>query len=221
MELVLASRNAHKVGEFDKIFAGEHLDNCRILSLNDIGYEGEIEEDGASFEENALIKAAAPALRGYIGLADDSGLAVDALGGAPGIYSARYAGDHGNDEANNQKLLAEMRDVPDGKRTAGYVCAVAIVLPKGSAVVLPPEIDASALLPARLRGKVGGCAVVRGECRGTILREYHGTGGFGFDPLFYREDLKKTFAEITAEEKNAISHRGEAARKMAALLRTL
>ena len=221
MELVLASRNAHKVREFADIFSREKIDNCRILSLNDIGYEGEIEEDGASFEENALIKAAAPALRGYIGLADDSGLAVDALGGAPGIYSARYAGGHGDDSANNEKLLAELANVPDGERTAGYVCAVALVLPKDSGIVLPTGADASVLLPARLRGKVGGCAVVRGECRGTILRAYRGEGGFGYDPLFYQEDLKKTFAEITAEEKNAISHRGEAARKMAALLRTL
>lgn len=220
MEFVLASRNAHKVREFGTILSGEGVD-CRILSLDDIGCPGEIEEDGASFEENALIKAAVPALAGHIGLADDSGLAVDALDGAPGIYSARYAGGHGDDTANNEKLLSELRSVPDEKRTAGYVCAVALVLPKGSSIVLPAGLDASVLLPARLRGKVGGCLVVRGECRGTILREYHGTGGFGYDPLFYREDLKKTFAEVTAEEKNAISHRGAAVRKMAAILKSL
>lgn len=179
--------------------------HIEVLSLDDIGYTDEIVEDGASFEENAWIKAATPAAMGYIGIADDSGLTVDALRGAPGIYSARYAGEGANDAANNQKLLAEMECVPDADRGAAFVSVVACVLPK----------EYEGMIPAELRTtKEDVCGfTVRGECRGRVLREARGCDGFGYDPLFYVEEKGMTFAQLTSEEKNAISHRGVAMRE--------
>ncbi len=199
MKIVLASRNQKKINELRTLLTDSFPD-IEILSLDDVGIEGDIEENGSTFEENALIKARVAAKTGYIGVADDSGLSVDALGGEPGVYSARYAarcnfaGDH-DDEGNNQCLLYNLRNVPDAQRTGGYVCAIACVFPDGREFT------------------------VRGEARGRILREYHGTGGFGYDPMFYFDEFKKTFAEITPMEKHAVSHRGKAIRAFAEQLK--
>ena len=201
MKIVLASRNQKKIAELRTLLC-EEFPAVEILSLDDVGIEGEIEENGTTFEENALIKARVAATSGYIGVADESGIAVDALGGEPGVYSARYAakcnfaGDH-DDEGNNQCLLYNLRNVPDEERTGGYVCAIACVLPDGREFT------------------------VRGEARGRILREYHGTGGFGYDPLFWFDQFGKTFAEVSAEEKHAVSHRGRAIRAFAAKLKEI
>ncbi|MBR2019110.1 MAG: RdgB/HAM1 family non-canonical purine NTP pyrophosphatase [Clostridia bacterium] len=190
MKIVLASRNRKKIAELRTLLS-ESFPTIEILSLDDVGILGEIEEDGQTFEENALIKARVAASSGYIGVGDDSGLTVDALDGAPGIYSARYAarcnyaGDH-DDEGNNQALLLNMREVADGDRGGAFVCAIGCVFPDGREWT------------------------VRGEARGRILREYHGAGGFGYDPLFFYEPLQKTFAELTPQEKNRVSHRGNA-----------
>ncbi len=199
MTIVLASHNRKKITELKALLASSFTD-LEILSLDDVGIFGEIEENGTTFEENALIKARVAASSGYIGIGDDSGLTVDALDGEPGIYSARYAarcnfaGDH-NDEANNTVLLQRLQDKPAEKRGAAFVCSIACVFPNGEELT------------------------VRGEARGRILEEYHGTGGFGYDPLFYYEPLDKTFAELSADEKNAVSHRGRAIRSLADALK--
>ena len=204
MKIVLASRNAKKIRELETLLAQHSSMHIEVLSLDDIGYTEEIVEDGTSFEENAWIKAATPAAMGYIGIADDSGLSVDALGGAPGIYSARYGGEGTNDAKNNEKLLAEMNEVPDEGRGAAFVSAVACVFPRECEVEIPEDV----------RTEKNGLSgfVVRGECRGTILRETRGCDGFGYDPLFYVSEKGCTFAELSSEEKNAISHRGVAMR---------
>ena len=201
MKIVLASRNQKKITELRTLLS-ESFPSIEILSLDDIGFEGDIEENGETFEENALTKARVAAKSGFIGVADDSGLSVDALGGEPGVYSARYAarcrfaGDH-DDEGNNQCLLYNLRDVPDEARTGAYVCAIACVLPDGREFT------------------------VRGEARGRILREYRGGGGFGYDPLFYFDDFGKTFAQVSAAEKHSVSHRGIAIRKFTEKLKKL
>ena len=205
MKIVLASRNAKKIRELETLLKENTSMHIEVLSLDDIGYTDEIVEDGASFEENAWIKAATPAAMGYIGIADDSGLTVDALNGAPGIYSARYAGEGANDAVNNRKLLAEMECVPDADRGAAFVSVVACVFPKEYEGMIPAELCVT---------KEGVCGfTVRGECRGTILREGRGCDGFGYDPLFYVEEKGMTFAQLTSEEKNAISHWGVAMRE--------
>ena len=193
MKIVLSSRNKKKIAEMRTLLQeqGGVFEDVEILSLDDIGYTDDVEETGTTFEENALIKASVPAEYGYIGIADDSGLSVDALDGAPGVYSARYAGEPCNDENNNQKLLRELESTPDEERTGAYVCAIACVFPDGRSFT------------------------VRGECRGRLLREYHGDGGFGYDPLFYCPGYQKTIAEVTPEQKNAVSHRGKAVRAFA------
>ena len=204
MKIVLASRNAKKIRELETLLAEHSSMHIEVLSLDDIGYTDDIVEDGTSFEENAWIKAFVPASLGYIGIADDSGLAVDALDGAPGIYSARYGGEGTTDAKNNEKLLAEMRDVPDEERGAAFVSAVACVFPKESEVSIPADIRAE-------KDGLSGF-IVRGECRGTVLREGRGCDGFGYDPLFYVAEKGRTFAELSSDEKNAISHRGVAMR---------
>ena len=193
MKIVLASRNAKKIKELRELLS-ENIPDVEILSLDDVGIHGEIEENGETFEDNAFIKAAAAAESGYIGIGDDSGLSVDALGGAPGVYSARYAGEHGDDEANNAFLLKNLENESD--RTAKFVSVVACVFPED-----------------KERGYF-----FRGETEGVILREYRGEGGFGYDPLFYCEPMQKTYAEMTAQEKNNISHRGKAMRLLAEFL---
>lgn len=180
IKIVLASRNKKKIEELRKLLCLELDSDISVLSLDDIGYHSDIEEQGETFEENAITKASVPAKYGYIGIADDSGLCVDALGGAPGVYSARYSG--GDDEDNNDLLLKEL----DGKdnRNAKYVCTMACVFPNHDKDF-----------------------VVRGECYGKILTERHGDGGFGYDPLFYYEPFGKTFAEVDLAKKNEVSHR--------------
>ncbi len=190
MKIVLASRNAHKIKELHAFLRPVDPD-IEILSLDDIGFVGDIEENGTTFEENALIKAQTVADMGYIGIADDSGLSVDALDGAPGVYSARYAGEHGDDHKNNMLLLENIADVPDEKRTAEFVSVIACAFPGGEHAPI----------------------VCRGACPGTILHAYRGNGGFGYDPLFYYAPYDKTYAEMTPEEKNSISHRANAMKK--------
>ncbi len=201
MELILASRNKKKIREMETILA-THFPGVRVLSLDDVGYVGDIEENGETFEENALIKArtameasgrkiAAIADDRIAAIADDSGLSVDALNGAPGVYSARYAGGHGDDAANNALLLKNLSHLPVEQRTARFVCCIALVYPDGREIT------------------------VRGETEGLIIDDARGNGGFGYDPYFYYEPFGKTFAELSADEKNAISHRGKAIAKLA------
>ena len=192
LKIVLASRNRHKLKELQTLL-GESIEDIEILSLDDVGLMDEIVEDGDTFEANALIKAKYAASSGYIGIGDDSGLTVDALGGAPGVFSARYAGEHGDDEANNQLLLKNLNDITD--RSAQFVCSIAVVFPNGESFT------------------------VKGIAEGKILREAHGEGGFGYDPLFWVEIFNKTLAEVTPEEKNSVSHRGKAVRALAEKLK--
>ena len=197
MELILASRNQKKIKEMETILA-THFPGVRILSLDDVGFEGDIEENGTTYEENALIKARTAVEAGnhkYPAIADDSGLSVDALDGAPGVYSARYAGGHGDDAANNALLLKNLSHLPVSKRTARFVCCIALVYPDGREMT------------------------VRGETEGLIIDEARGNGGFGYDPYFYYQPFGKTFSELTAEEKNTISHRGKAIAKLAEILK--
>lgn len=181
IRIVLASRNKKKINELRTLLWQELGKDVIVLSLDDIGYEGDIVENGRTFEENAITKASVPAKLGYIGIADDSGLCVDALKGAPGVYSARYSG--GDDEDNNDLLLKELERKDN--RKAKYVCTMACVFPDNSKDF-----------------------VVRGECYGKILTERQGKGGFGYDPLFYYEPFGKTFAEVELSKKNEVSHRG-------------
>ena len=184
MKVLLASNNGHKIKEIKEIL-GDFFD---VVSLREAGVESDPEETGATFEENARIKAVAGMkASGMPCIADDSGLEVFALDGLPGVMSARYAGGHGDDSANNEKLLRELENASD--RSARYVCVICMAFPNGHKIV------------------------ARGECRGTILKEARGEGGFGYDPLFFFPQFGKTFAEITAEEKNEVSHRKAALRE--------
>ena len=179
--LMLATGNAHKVAEL-KAMLGDRFD---VVSMKDAGIDLDPEENGATFEENSLIKAHALMDVAHCAcLADDSGLEVDALNGQPGVYSARFAGVHGDDKANNRKLLELMDDISE--RGCGFASAIALCRPGREDIV------------------------VRGVCRGTLLREERGQGGFGYDPLFLSDELGKTFAEAGADEKNAVSHRARA-----------
>ena len=176
--LIVASNNKNKLREFDAILGGLY----QVISMRGAGIDTDIEENGTTFEENALIKAKyVMDVTGSAAIADDSGLEVDALGGAPGVYSARYCGRHGDDEANNDLLLENLRNVP-APRTGRYVAAIALVRPGKAPIVR------------------------RGTCDGEILFERRGQGGFGYDPLFGCE-TGETFAEVSMETKNAISHR--------------
>ncbi len=176
-QLIVATGNAHKLREIAQIFQG-----FEVCSQKQAGFFGEVEETGETFMENALIKArAVVAALGLPALADDSGLCVPALNGAPGVRSARYSGEHGNDQANRDLLRKHLR--PHADRTAYFTSAVALVYPDGR------EFTAE------------------GRAYGRILEEERGTGGFGYDSIFYSDDLQKSFAEATAEEKNAVSHR--------------
>ncbi len=190
-EVVLASRNRGKLKELERLLADELGDVITLKSLDDIGFTEEIEESGTTFAENALIKANAVAALGHIALADDSGLCVEALDGAPGVYSARYAGGHGDDSANNALLLKNLSGKKE--RSAAFVSVFACAFPDGSAPI-----------------------VAEGRVAGELLEAPQGEGGFGYDPLFYYAPLGKTFAELSREEKNGISHRGKAVRAFAA-----
>ena len=195
MKIVLASKNAHKIKELQTLLS-KNIKDIEILSLDDVGITEEIEENGATYRENALIKARVAASSGYIGVGDDSGLSVRALGGAPGVFSARYAGVHGDNDANNVLLLKNLEGESD--RFAEFVCTIACVFPDGREPI-----------------------VVEGRTAGTIIDELIGNGGFGYDPLFFYEPLDKTFAELTPDEKNAVSHRGIAVRAFAKALREM
>ena len=189
--LVLASNNFGKLREL-KAILGDIYD---VYSMREMGINVDVEENGETFEENALIKAEAlMKLTGCATLSDDSGLCVDALGGRPGVHSARYCGVHGDDEANNQLLLKELENVDEPDRTAHYGAAVALCRPGHAPVT------------------------TYGMCCGKILREYRGEGGFGYDPLFYSDDLGMTFAEADPEAKNGVSHRARAIEKLIEVL---
>ena len=188
MEFIIASHNQKKIREMDAILGALGISFSPLP-------EGapEPEETGTTFEENALIKAqAACQLTAKPAIADDSGLAVEALDGAPGIYSARYC--EGSDADRNAFLLRKMEAVPDGSRQAKFVSAIACAFPNGDTLT------------------------VRGECPGEILRELHGEGGFGYDPLFWYDEAGCTFAELSAEQKNRVSHRARALQKMKQVL---
>ncbi len=220
IEIALASNNKKKIAELETMLSSIN-GGVRILSLRDVGFSGDIDEYGSSFEENSIIKASVPASLGYIGIADDSGLCVDYLNGAPGVYSARYAGDHGDDKSNRQKLLRELDGVPEEKRGAKFVCVASIVLPENSVYTIPDEFKPSedtANAAGVSRIKTG---LVRGECAGRILEQERGDGGFGYDVLFYSSDLEKSFGEASPEEKNGASHRGRAMSTLVRLIELL
>lgn len=175
--LVVATGNAHKLREIAEIFT-----DYEVVSQKQMGFDEDVEETGTTFAENALIKArAACKALGLPVLADDSGICVGALGGKPGIYSARYCGVHGDDKGNRRLLLKNLEGVKE--RKAHFNCAVALVYPDGRETV------------------------VEGKTHGSILLAEEGDGGFGYDPIFFSEDLQKSFGVATAEEKNAVSHR--------------
>ena len=204
---VLASRNAKKIEELRRILE-RTLPGIKLLSLSDIGFEEEIEETGATFEENAIIKASVPASLGYIGIADDSGLAVDALNGAPGVTSARYAGEGCTPADCRVKLLEEMKDVPEEDRGAGFVSVIALCLPEDSAITVPLEYAISEGLAAVSGRKRELTLTVRGECRGRITDREIGSGGFGYDCVFMSDDLGETFGTASEAAKDGVSHRG-------------
>lgn len=187
MRMILASNNAHKAEELRAILSGLGVET---LTMREAGFCSDPEENGTTFEGNAYIKAKSLFdIAGCAVIADDSGLTVDALGGAPGVYSARYAGDGANDEKNNEKLLRELQNIADAERTAAFVSSICCILPDGR--VLRAE----------------------GRCPGVILRRAAGEGGFGYDPLFYVPEYGKTFAEMSGAEKNSVSHRALALRE--------
>lgn len=192
MKIVLASQNKKKIVELKAILQ-ELFEDVEVLSLAQVGFEGDIIEDGNSFSENALIKARVAASFGAIGVADDSGLCVEALGGAPGIYSARYAGEHGDDEANLDLVLKNMENEED--RRAAFVCAIACVFPDGQEFVCEGRVD------------------------GELLCARAGEGGFGYDPIFYYPPFGASFGEVPADKKNGVSHRARALEAFAATLR--
>lgn len=193
MIIVAATQNKHKIEEISAITREFGME---IVSRSEAGVpDFEVVEDGDTFEYNSEKKAREiMEACGKITIADDSGLMVDALDGAPGVYSARFAGEDGNDEANNDKLLKLLADVPEEKRTAKFVSVITMVYPNGETLT------------------------ARGECPGHILFERHGNNGFGYDPLFVPDGFDKTFAELNGEEKNKISHRAKALQKLRVLL---
>ncbi|MFZ5865341.1 MAG: XTP/dITP diphosphatase [Thermodesulfobacteriota bacterium] len=193
--ILIATRNKGKVREIRDLVAKLPV---KFLSLDDVAKAPDVVEDAATFEGNALKKARILAdATGIPALADDSGLCVDALGGRPGVHSARYAGEGASDADRIAKLLNEMRDVPEQQRSAQFVCAVALAWPDGQSTMF------------------------MGTCEGQITREPRGLGGFGFDPVFYFPEAGCTFAEMDRQAKNQVSHRGKALRQLAEYLTTL
>jgi XTP/dITP diphosphohydrolase len=198
VKLLVASRNTKKLAELNRILAAENVAGIAVLGLADVPDYPEAPETAATFEDNALAKARdAVAATGLPAIADDSGLAVDALNGMPGVLSARWAGGHGDDQANLDLVLAQLRDVPDERRGGAFVCAAALVTPDGTETV------------------------VRGEWRGTLIRESRGTNGFGYDPIFVPDGYEITSAEMSSAEKDGLSHRGRALRLLLPALRAL
>lgn len=197
-KLLLATRNAKKLGELRRIVAAEGLTGLEVIGLADVPGFPEAPETAPDFEGNAVAKARdAVAATGLPAIADDSGLAVDALNGMPGVLSARWSGKHGDDEANLDLVLGQLSDVPDDRRGAQFVCAAALVLPSGEETV------------------------VRGEWRGTLVRERRGVNGFGYDPIFRPDGESRTSAELEPAAKDAVSHRGLALRALLPALREL
>ncbi|HEY0559248.1 MAG TPA: RdgB/HAM1 family non-canonical purine NTP pyrophosphatase [Frankiaceae bacterium] len=193
--VVLATRNAGKVAELRRILAPHGIE---LLGLADVMAYEPGPETGATFAANALLKAhEAVGATGHPAIADDSGLTVDALNGMPGILSARWSGRHGDDDANLELVLAQLADTPDERLGAAFVCAAAVVLPDGREEVVTREL------------------------RGRLVRERRGSNGFGYDPIFVPEGSDRTTAELTAEEKDAISHRGQAFRALAPVVARL
>ncbi|OBI44485.1 non-canonical purine NTP pyrophosphatase, RdgB/HAM1 family [Mycobacterium sp. E796] len=184
--LLVASRNPKKLAELRRVLDGAGLSGLTLVSLDDVAPFDEAPETGATFEDNALAKARDGfAATGLACVADDSGLEVAALNGMPGVLSARWSGNHGDDAANTALLLAQMRDIPDERRGAAFVSACALVSASGE-------------------------VVVRGEWPGSIAREARGDGGFGYDPVFLPDGSDRTAAELSPAEKDAVSHRGRA-----------
>ncbi len=196
MELVIASRNVHKIREFRAIL--KKVLHCDLLSLIDFPSYVPPPESGATFKENAILKAehAARALHRHV-IADDSGLVVPALNGAPGVYSRRYAGENATDKENRQKLLSDMRNLEDASRQAYFECWIALASPQG----------------------LEKC--VKGIAEGTIIDKEKGGFGFGYDPIFVKHEYGKTFAELGEDIKNRISHRRKALDKLLPILETL
>ncbi|MDQ0150667.1 XTP/dITP diphosphatase [Eubacterium multiforme] len=193
-KFILASNNQKKIKEIKEILKDLNLD---VKSLKDENIDIDVIEDGTTFKENANKKARE--IRDYLNkrgeedfvvMADDSGLEVDYLNGEPGVYSARYSGEHGNDEKNNEKLLLNLKGVPREKRGAKFVCHLTLINSEGK------TLD------------------IRGEVKGIIVNELNGNGGFGYDPLFYYEEFGKTFGEVSLEEKSKVSHRGVALKEL-------
>ncbi|MDQ6599853.1 XTP/dITP diphosphatase [Bacillus salipaludis] len=191
-EVIIATKNPGKAREFESIFAKRGIEVKTLLDFPEIP---EVEETGTTFEANAILKAEAisNALNKMV-IGDDSGLIVDALEGRPGIYSARYAGEHKNDQDNIDKVLSELKDVPEEERTARFYCALAVAVPNQETMT------------------------VSGTCEGRILTERKGTHGFGYDPIFYVPNLGLAMAELPSEEKNKISHRANALKKLDTVL---
>jgi XTP/dITP diphosphohydrolase len=190
VKILLATRNTKKLVELQRI-----LIDVALVGLADVPAYEEVPESGLTFEENALIKAREGVARtGLPTVADDSGLTVDVLNGMPGVFSARWAGRHGDDSANLSLVLAQINDVPDGMRGASFVCAAALVLPDGREWT------------------------VGGEMPGRLIRAPRGTGGFGYDPIFVADGESRTNAELQPDEKDAISHRGKAFRALAGII---
>lgn len=193
--ILLATNNQGKARELSSLISGERW---KFTTPAEQGIELAVEENGITFEQNAVLKARAFAKVSHlITLADDSGLEVDALDGAPGVYSARYAGPQATDDGRNRYLLSELSDVPDDRRQARFRCVIAIAFPDGDTVMC------------------------KGECSGIIARAPRGDNGFGYDPIFYLPQFNKTMAELTMEQKNEISHRGKAARQAQYYLKTV
>jgi XTP/dITP diphosphohydrolase len=195
--LLLATRNPGKLAELQRLLA-RAVPGVAVVGLRDVPEYPEAPETGATFVENALLKAReAVRYTGLPAVADDSGLTVDALNGMPGVLSARWVGRHGDDAANTALLLGQLADIPDGRRGAAFVCAAAVVTPDGAERVLERS------------------------WRGQVVREGRGSNGFGYDPVFLPDGLERTAAELTAEDKDARSHRGQAFAALVPLIREL
>ena len=196
MKILLATRNAKKLLELQRILdAAPDIADVTILGLSDVETYVEVPESGLTFDDNALLKAREGAEHTRLpSVADDSGLSVDVMGGMPGIFSARWSGRHGDDDANLELLLAQVGDVPDEALTASFVCSAALALPDGRTFT------------------------AQGRMPGRLVRIRRGSGGFGYDPIFVADGHTRTNAELTADEKDAISHRGQAFRALAAII---
>ena len=191
-QIVIATKNKGKAREFMQLFDSFDVEVKTLLDFPEIA---DVEETGTTFEENAILKAEGTGLHhSMIMIADDSGLVIDALDGRPGVYSARYAGEKKDDEANIDKVLDELQDVPASERTARFYCSLAIAGPNFETTT------------------------VSGRCEGMILTERKGNGGFGYDPIFFVKSYGQTMAELSADEKNAISHRAKALQNLQTII---